>query len=85
MRIGIITPAPPRSRYGNRVTALRWARLLKELGHRVTIANAYEGENFDLLIALHARRSYPAISRFHREQRGMPIIVALTGPIFTAI
>jgi len=79
MRIGIITPAPPRSRYGNRVTALRWARLLKSLGHRVTVTQDYEGGAYDLLIALHARRSYPSISRFRREHAKTPIIVALTG------
>lgn len=79
MRIGIVTPAPPRSRYGNRVTALRWARILKRLGHSVRIKQSYEGEAFDLLIALHARRSYPSISRCHRERPSIPIIVALTG------
>src|SRR5262249_18983673 len=79
MRIGIITPAPPRSRYGNHVTALRWARILKDLGHRVTVSQIYEGANYDLLIALHARRSYPSINRFHRKPPDTPIIVALTG------
>jgi len=79
MRIGIVTPAPPRSRYGNRVTALRWARILRVLGHRVTILQEYEAEVFDLLIALHARRSHQSIRRFQREHRDRPIIVALTG------
>src|SRR5215813_10398582 len=79
MRIGIITPAPPRSTYGNRITALRWARILKALGHRVVIARKYEGEPYDALLALHARRSYSSISRFHREQPRSPVIVALTG------
>ena len=79
MRIGIVTPAPPRSRYGNRVTALRWARILRVLGHRVTILKEYEAEVFDLLIALHARRSYQSIRRFQRAHGDRPIIVALTG------
>lgn len=79
MRIGIVTPAPPRSRYGNRVTALRWARILRVLGHRVTILQEYEAGAFDLLIALHARRSHQSIRRFQRERRDRPIIVALTG------
>jgi hypothetical protein len=79
MRIGIITPAPPRSRYGNRVTALRWARILKDLGHRVIVSQVYQGGAYDLLIALHARRSYPSINRFHQEHAKAPIIVALTG------
>jgi putative glycosyltransferase (TIGR04348 family) len=79
LKIGIITPAPPRTRHGNRVTALRWARILRELGHRVTIAQSYEGESYDLLIALHARRSHDAIKRFHREHPDRPLVVALTG------
>jgi hypothetical protein len=79
MRIGIITPAPPRSRSGNRVTALRWANLLKNLGHRVTVTQTYEGGEYDLLVALHARRSHSSIVRFHREHPESPIIVALTG------
>jgi hypothetical protein len=79
MKIGIVTPAPPRSRYGNRVTALRWARILRELGHRVTVAQSYEGEAFDLLVALHARRSHGSIKRFHREHPDQPLLVALTG------
>lgn len=79
MRIGIITPAPPRSTHGNRITALRWAGILKRLGHRVVIARAYEGQRYDLLIALHARRSHPAIRRFNSEHPSSPVIVALTG------
>ena len=79
VRIGIITPAPPRSRYGNRVTALRWARILRRLGHRVHTAQAYEGEPYDLLIALHARRSYPSVRSFHDAYPKRPLIVALTG------
>src|SRR6202162_1861386 len=79
MKIGIVTPAPPRSRYGNRVTALRWARILRNLGHAVIIRQAYEGEAFDMLIALHAHRSFASITRFHREHPDTPIIVALTG------
>jgi glycosyltransferase involved in cell wall biosynthesis len=79
MKIGIVTPAPARSRYGNRVTALRWARILRRLGHLVIIRQAYEGEPFDLLIALHAGRSSASITRFHRDHPDMPIVVALTG------
>jgi glycosyltransferase involved in cell wall biosynthesis len=79
MKIGIVTPAPPKSRYGNRVTALRWARILRKLGHSVTIKQEYDGEPLDLLIALHARRSYVSIKSFHREHPDRPLIVALTG------
>jgi putative glycosyltransferase (TIGR04348 family) len=79
MNILITTPAPPRSRYGNRVTALRWARILKEIGHHVTVSQVYEDGDYDLLVALHARRSYPSINRFHHLHPDKPLIVALSG------
>jgi len=79
MRIGIVTPAPPRSSYGNRISALRWAKILRRLGNRVSISQAYDGGPYDLLIALHARRSHRSIKRFRRQHSEAPIIVALTG------
>src|SRR5215510_14382934 len=79
LKIGIVTPAPPGSRHGNRVTALRWARMLRSLGHRVAITQNYEGESYELLVALHALRSHDAIKRFHCEHPESPLIVALTG------
>jgi putative glycosyltransferase (TIGR04348 family) len=79
MNIFMACPAPPRSRKGNRVTAERWAGLLRGLGHRLTIGQDYDGANFDLLIALHARRSFPAVQRFRKQWPERPLIVALTG------
>jgi len=79
MRILIVTPAPPRSRKGNRITALRWARLLRDLGHRVALAESFSDQSCELLIALHARRSAESIRRFHDSRPAAPLIVALTG------
>src|SRR5690242_21378742 len=79
MLIRMVCPAPPGSLYGNRVTAERWARMLRSLGHRVTIATGYEDEECDALIALHARRSAEAVFRFRRRFPQAPLIVALTG------
>ncbi len=79
MKISLITPAPTHSRTGNRVTALRWARILRELNHRVTIAQEYTTETCDLMIALHARRSHVSISRFRQKHPRLPVILALTG------
>lgn len=79
MTICLITPAPARSRRGNRWTALRWARILRELGHRVVIEEEYRGRRCDALVALHARRSFPSIERFRREHPDAPLLVALTG------
>jgi putative glycosyltransferase (TIGR04348 family) len=79
MRIFLSCSAPPGSRSGNRVTAMRWARILESLRHRVTIDQEYEGQPCDLLVALHARRSYPSIVQFRRTNPHRPLIVALTG------
>ncbi len=79
MKIGIVTPALPESRSGNQVTAIRWAKILREIGHRVVISRKYAGGDLDLLVALHARRSFDSIDRFRRAHPDLPLIVALTG------
>lgn len=79
MKITLVTPAPEQVHTGNRATADRWARLLRELGHSVNVEREWNGNQCDLLIALHARRSFPAIQRFRRERPLGPLIVALTG------
>src|SRR5215208_6571733 len=79
MRITIVTPAPTGSTHGNRITAIRWASILKQLGHRVSICQSFDHQRTDLLIALHARRSYTSIKHFHRQDVEAPIVLALTG------
>lgn len=79
MHICIVTPAPPRSYQGNRVTAERWRELFQELGHSAQIVESYEGQRCDTLIALHARRSAASVLRFVSEVPRAPVIVALTG------
>jgi putative glycosyltransferase (TIGR04348 family) len=58
---------------------MRWSGILKSIGHRVSVTQAYGGERIDLLIALHAKRSIDSIKRFHCDYPDKPIIVALTG------
>ena len=79
MNVMIVTPAPARSRKGNRVTAARWAGILRDLGHRVTVRTELGAGRCDLLVALHAKRSHKAIVRFRRAHPDAPLIVALTG------
>src|SRR5260370_4715067 len=79
MNIVLVTPAPAGSRKGNRVTALRWARLLRSLGHRVAIKGDYRGQRCDVLIALHAAKSHEAIVRYREPHPDAPLVLALTG------
>jgi putative glycosyltransferase (TIGR04348 family) len=79
MRICIVTPASRRSHHGNRATALRWARLLGELGHTVEVLQQWQEEPAELLVALHARRSAPSVERFAAARSDAAIVVTLTG------
>ncbi len=78
-QIAIVTPAGAGTRTGNRHTAQRWARLLRELGHRVRVSVEWDGRPADVLVALHAHRSHPSIEAFCRTHPEQPCIVALTG------
>lgn len=61
------------------MTALRWAKLLRNLGQSTSIAERWNGEQCDVLIAIHARRSADAAIGFHEAHPDRPLIVALTG------
>ncbi|HKE15089.1 MAG TPA: glycosyltransferase [Kofleriaceae bacterium] len=88
LTVRLVTPAPPGSRSGNRVTAERWASMLERLGCGVTVDVAGEpgagagarggaGADADCLVALHARRSHAEVVEFART--GRPIVVGLAG------
>ena len=79
MKIALITPAASRMRNGNRHTSARWARLLRALGHRVLVQVSWDEKPVDLMLALHARRSFDSIKRFATAYPEHPLIVALTG------
>ena len=79
MKIALITPARARSRSGNRHTAMRWAAMLRSLGHRVRVSVRWDGLAADVMIALHARRSHASIARFRERFPASPLVVVLTG------
>jgi len=79
MKFLIITPARPSAKSGNRTTAERWAKILRNLNHTVRVKNYYENDICDALIALHAWRSADAIRKFRVKYPQLPLIVALTG------
>ena len=79
MRICIVTPSPPSSKTGNRVTALRWARILREIGHDVKITTNFVRQKADVLIALHIWKSIQSIENYRKKYPDSPLIIALTG------
>lgn len=80
MKIHVVTPAPRGSRRGNRVSAVRWAALLRQLGHDVSVLEGDSGEEpADVLIALHAKHSARAVRRFTSRFPTRPVVLALTG------
>ncbi len=78
-RIEIVTPAPPGSLHGNRVSAKRWQGFLRQLGYRAPITESWSGKDADLLIALHAYRSHASIKAFKLAHPHRPLILILTG------
>jgi putative glycosyltransferase (TIGR04348 family) len=76
----IVSPASARENNGNWQTASRWMRHLSAHA-RVTVAQGWDESQPapDLLIALHARRSAPALAAFARTHPARPSLLVLTG------
>jgi len=79
VQISLVTPAGKLSRAGNRTTAVRWARILRDLGHRVTVSEADDGAGADMMVAVHAWRSAASIQRFSDAHPDRPLVVLLAG------
>lgn len=79
MNILITAPALSNRGRGNRITVARWGRIFTELGHEVSFDNEYNGQECDLLVALHAIWSADSIAAFRKVYPGRPAIVVLTG------
>lgn len=79
MKIGVVTPAARGSRSGNRVTAVRWARLLRRLGHEVWVDETLQGGRIDVLVAIHAYRSAESVRMWREMHPDRPLAVLLAG------
>ena len=77
--IRIAAPPGAAARSGNRISASRWARLLKDLGYRTQVQDGWAGESADCLVALHAWRNARAVSAFRHANPDRPLVVVLTG------
>ena len=79
LRIEIVTPAPPGTLHGNRITALRWHRFLSRLNYQCSVTEQWSGKLCDVLIALHGLRSYDSIKRYKKAYPNHPIVLIMTG------
>lgn len=79
MKISLVTPAGKQSRAGNRTTAVRWARILRDLGHRVEISETDTEPTADMMVAVHAWRSAGSIRAFSDTHPDRPLVVLLAG------
>ncbi len=79
MRIVLITPYGRKHRNGNWHTSARWARFLRETGHSVRVQLKWDGRATDLMLALHARRSFASVRAFAERHPTRPLLLALTG------
>ncbi|MBU3629366.1 selenoneine biosynthesis selenosugar synthase SenB [Polynucleobacter sp. AP-Reno-20A-A9] len=79
LHIEIVTPAPPGTLHGNRITALRWHQILSRLNYQSTVTEQWTGKSCDILIALHGLRSYDSIYRFKKAYPNHPVVLIMTG------
>lgn len=79
MKIALVHPALADAHGGNQTTALRWERLLRQLGHEVSRSTGTVGGAVDLLVALHATKSASAVQEFRARCPGRPVIVGMAG------
>ncbi len=74
----IISPALAGANNGNWQTAWRWSRMLRPL-FRTRIASQWHGEDADIMLALHARRSADAALAWAQVKGPDSLAVVLTG------
>ncbi len=80
-QVVIISPAMQEANNGNWHTAHRWARFLSSQ-HQTALRGSWpdlEASPAGIMIALHARRSAPAIHAWARQCPDKPLVVVLTG------
>jgi putative glycosyltransferase (TIGR04348 family) len=80
----LVTPYLADANNGNWRTAARWARLLAPTCRVIVQAASAgiaggRGAAADVMVALHARRSHPAVAAWHAAYPERPLVVALTG------
>ena len=77
-KVMIVSPALAQANNGNWQTAWRWSRMLRP-DFSTQIASQWNGEEADVLIALHARRSAVSVQRWAQARGAHGLAVVLTG------
>ena len=78
-KIIILTPALPESLKGNGITALRYKGIFETLGYDVVISTDFVDQPFDIVLAIHAVKSYESFRRYHDTYPGIKKILVLGG------
>jgi putative glycosyltransferase (TIGR04348 family) len=78
-RVTIVSPALAESNNGNWHTASRWQRFLAPVATTSVAGEWRDGDEADLLIALHARRSADSVARWREHRPDAPLVLVLTG------
>ncbi|HLI97189.1 MAG TPA: selenoneine biosynthesis selenosugar synthase SenB [Candidatus Baltobacteraceae bacterium] len=75
----IVSPPSRTASAGNTITAQRYARMFRALGHSSRIAPAFDGQDAACLVALHARKSAKSVLAYRAAYPRRRIILVLTG------
>jgi len=78
-RVTIVSPALAAANNGNWHTASRWQRFLAPIASVKVASDWTDGDDSELLIALHARRSADAVARWRQRRPEAPLVLVLTG------
>jgi putative glycosyltransferase (TIGR04348 family) len=77
-KVMIVSPALAQANNGNWQTASRWSRMLHP-DFKTVIASQWDGQDADVLLALHARRSAQSVARWAQAKGSRGLAVVLTG------
>ena len=77
-RILIVCPAKPGTQFGNRILALRYQSIFKQLGYRTLITNELTNQ-YDFAVVLHAHRSAASVVESKSQSPERPVVLAVTG------
>jgi putative glycosyltransferase (TIGR04348 family) len=75
----IIVSAATNARTGNHRAAMRYAECLRADGHRVRVGEGRDGGRTDVLVALHARKSFDSMTQYRGAHSCGALVLVLTG------